>query len=56
MENTKTVSVLDDLTFEIIELDDVTALPETAASSGSSSSDTCSTCGSSSCSSCSSCT
>ena len=44
----------EDLSFELVELEDVTALPETAASSGSSSANTCSTCGSSSCSSCSS--
>ncbi|WP_072136172.1 thiazolylpeptide-type bacteriocin [Bacillus kwashiorkori] len=42
-----------DLDFEVIELDDVTALPETAASSGSSGDKVYSTCGSSSC--CSSC-
>nr|WP_245948331.1 thiazolylpeptide-type bacteriocin [Paenibacillus sambharensis] len=47
-----TALVDEELSFEIIELEDITALPETAASSGSSSSDTCSTCGSCSCSSC----
>lgn len=39
--------------FDIVELDDISILPETAASSGSSSNNTYSTCGSCSC--CSSC-
>jgi hypothetical protein len=41
-----------DLDFEVIELEDITALPETAASSGSTSCSASSTCGSSSCSTC----
>jgi len=41
-----------DLQFSIVELEDVTALPETAASGGSSSCSSTSTCGSSSCSTC----
>ena len=41
---------VEELEFSIVELEDVTALPETAASSGSSSSGVTSTCGSSSCS------
>ena len=50
MEN-QNITTFDDLEFEIIGLENVTALPETAASSGSSSGNTCSTCGSCSCSS-----
>ena len=49
-ENKNNVT-FEDLEFEIVELENVTALPETAASSGSSSGNTCSTCGSCSCSS-----
>ncbi|MEX2803654.1 thiazolylpeptide-type bacteriocin [Streptococcus sp. H31] len=41
-----------DLQFSVVELEDVTALPETAASSGSTSCSASSTCGSSSCSTC----
>lgn len=37
-----------DLEFSIVELEDVTALPETAASSASTSCSLCSTCGSTS--------
>ncbi|MEJ6527841.1 MULTISPECIES: thiazolylpeptide-type bacteriocin [unclassified Exiguobacterium] len=51
MENNLDIEL--ELDFEVIELDDVTALPETAASSGSSGDNVYSTCGSSSC--CSSC-
>lgn len=47
------ISFLDDFEFEVIELDDVSVLPETAASSGSSGNNVHSTCGSCSC--CSSC-
>lgn len=47
------ISFLDDFEFEVIELDDVSVLPETAASSGSSGDNVYSTCGSCSC--CSSC-
>ncbi|WP_148302667.1 thiopeptide-type bacteriocin [Caldalkalibacillus mannanilyticus] len=53
MKQMNQIHAIDDLSFEIVELEEVTALPETAASSGSSSGDRlCSTCGSSSCSSC----
>jgi len=38
------------LQFSVVELEEITALPETAASSGSSSCSASSTCGSSSCS------
>ena len=44
-----------DMDFEVVEMDDVTILPETAASSGSSGDGTISTCGSCSCCSSSSC-
>ncbi|MFA9413992.1 thiazolylpeptide-type bacteriocin [Streptococcus sp. E29BA] len=47
------ISFLDDFEFEVIELDDVSVLPETAASSGSTGDNVYSTCGSCSC--CSSC-
>lgn len=47
------ISFLDDFEFEVIELDDVSVLPETAASSGGSGDNVYSTCGSCSC--CSSC-
>jgi len=51
-KNTTEIEELEaDLQFSIVELEDVTAIPETAASSGSSSCG-CSTCGSSSCSTC----
>jgi len=46
--------LLQDANLEIIDLDQTSELPTTAASSGSSSGHSCSTCGSSS-SSCSSC-
>lgn len=46
--------LLEEANLEIIDLDQTSELPTTAASSGSSGGNTCSTCGSSS-SSCSSC-
>lgn len=46
--------LLEDANLEIIDLDQTSEMPATAASSGSSGGHTCSTCGSSS-SSCSSC-
>lgn len=54
LENEKANNILDDvdLEFSIIELEDITALPETAASSGSTSCSASSTCGSTSCSTC----
>jgi hypothetical protein len=52
--NESDVEVLD-FDFEVIEMDDVSVLPETAASSGSSGDNTYSTCGSCSCCSSSSC-
>ncbi|MFS0788892.1 thiazolylpeptide-type bacteriocin [Shouchella sp. 1P09AA] len=49
MSDNKVLTKVDsDLEFSIVELEDVTALPETAASSGSTSCSASSTCGSSS--------